>query len=68
MPRDLDLMYTNCLQNFTKGILTGDLTDDLPIFCIVSAQPTRNNSNKKYSRDYSKFNKDLYLNDIKLID
>ena len=31
-------------------------------------QRTRNNSNKKYFRDYSKFNKDLYLDDIKLID
>ena len=28
----------------------------------------RNNSNKKYFRDYSKFNKDIYLDDIKLID
>ncbi|CAH3181402.1 unnamed protein product [Porites lobata] len=33
-----------------------------------SVVPTRNNSNKKYFRDYSKFNKDLYLDDIKLID
>ena len=38
------------------------------IFCLVRTQPTRNNSNKKYFRDYSKFNKDLYLDDIKLID
>ena len=50
------------------GILTVDITDHLPIFCLVRTQPTRNNSNKKYFRDYSKFNKDLYLDDIKLID
>ena len=31
-------------------------------------QRTRNNSNKKYFRDNSKFNKDLYLDDIKLTD
>ncbi|CAH3190595.1 unnamed protein product [Porites evermanni] len=37
-------------------------TKDLP------SVPTRNNSNIKYFRDYSKFNKDLYLDDIKLID
>ena len=59
---------TNCLQNFTAGILTVDITDHLPIFCLVRTQPTRNNSKKKYFRDYSKFNKYLYLDDIKLID
>ena len=56
----IDHIHTNCLQNFTA--------DHLPIFCLVRTQPTRNNSNKKYFRDYSKFNKDLYLDDIKLID
>ena len=64
----IDHKYINCLQNFTVGILTVDITDHLPIFCLVWTQPTRNNSNKKYFRDYSKFNKDLYLDDIKLID
>ena len=63
-----DHTYTNCLQNFTAGILTVDITDHLPIFCLVRTQPTRNNCNKKYFRDYSKFNKDLYLDNIKLID
>ena len=64
----IDHIYANCLQNFTAGIVTVDITDHLPIFCLVRTQPTRNNSNKKYFRDYSKFNKDLYLDDIKLID
>ena len=63
----IDHIYTNCLQNFTAGILTVDITDHLPIFCIVRTQPIRNNSNKKSFRDYSKFYKDLYLDDIKLI-
>ena len=61
----IDHIYTNCFQNFTAGILRVDVTDHLPIFCSVRTQPTRNNSNKKYFRDYSKFNKDLYLDDIK---
>ena len=51
----IDHIYTNCLQNFTAGILTVDITDHLPVFCVVRTQPTRNNSNKKYFRDYSKF-------------
>ena len=63
----IDHIYTNCLQNCTAGILTVDITDHLPIFCIVRTQSIGNNSNKKYFRDYSKFNKDLYLDDIKLI-
>ena len=64
----IDHIYTNSLQNFTPGILTVDITDHLPIFCLVRTQLTRNHSNKKYFRDYSKLNKDLYLDDIKLID
>ena len=52
----------------TAGILTVDKTDHVLIFCLVRTQPTRNNSNKKCFRDYSKFNKHLYLDDIKLID
>ena len=42
-----DHTYTNCLQNFTAGILTVDITDHLPIFRLFRTQPTRNNSNKK---------------------
>ena len=43
----IDHIYTNCLQNFTAGILTVDITD-LLIFRLFRTQPTRNNSNKKY--------------------
>ena len=42
----IDHIYTNCLQNFTAGILTVDITDHLPIFFLVRTQPTENNSNK----------------------
>ena len=31
----IDHIYTNSLQNFTPGILTVDITDYLPIFCLV---------------------------------
>ena len=30
----IDHIYTNCLQNFTPGIVTVDITDHLPIFCV----------------------------------
>lgn len=59
----IDHIYTNCFKNLTARILTVDLTDHLPIFCIVKTQPTRNNDNKIYS----KFKKDLYLDDINQI-
>ena len=64
----IDHIYKNCSQNFTAGILTVDITDRLPIFFLVRTQLTWNNNNKKYFRDYSKFIKDLHLDDIKLID
>ncbi|XP_022794305.1 uncharacterized protein LOC111333046 [Stylophora pistillata] len=63
----IDHIYTNCFKKLTAGILTVDLTDHLPIFCIVKTQPTWNNDNKIYFRDYSKFKKDLYLDDINQI-
>ena len=63
----IDHIYTNSLQNFTSGILTVDITDHLPIFCVIETQPPRNN-NKRYFRDYSKFKNELVLDDINLID
>ena len=63
----IDHIYTNSLQNFTSGSLTVDITDHLPIFCVIDAQPPRNN-NERYFRDYSKFKNELFLDDINLID
>ena len=37
----IDQIYTNCSHNFTAGILTVDITDHLPIFCLVRTQPTK---------------------------
>ena len=39
----IDHINTNSLQNFSPGILIVDITDHLPIFCLVRTQPTRNN-------------------------
>ena len=63
----IDHIYTNSLQNFTAGILTVDITDHLPIFCLIEIQPPRN-KHKRYFRDYSKFKNELFLDDINLID
>ena len=61
-----DHIYTNSLQNFTAGILTVDITDHFPIFCLIKTPPR--NKNKRYFRDYSKFKTELFLHDINLID
>ena len=34
----IDHIYTNSVQNLTAGILTIEVTDHLPIFCIAKAQ------------------------------
>ena len=57
------------MQNLTAGILTIDITDHLPIFCIVKAQPQRNNNNNiRYYRNYSKFDNECFIDDVKSID
>lgn len=41
----IDHIYTNSpLLNFTAGILTVDISDHLPVFCIIKYHPPRNNS------------------------
>ena len=37
----IDHIYTKSLQNFTAGILTVDITDHLPIFCVIETQPPK---------------------------
>lgn len=34
----IDHIYTNSVQNLAAGILTIEVTDHLPIFCIAKAQ------------------------------
>ena len=64
----IDHIYTNSpLLNFTTGILTVDISDHLPVFCIIKSNPPRD-ANKIFFKDYSKFNNEIFLDDINLID
>ena len=52
-----------------KRTLTIDITDHLPIFSIVKTQPPRNNNNNRtYYRDYSEFDNQCFIDDVKSID
>ena len=43
-----------------------DISDHLPVFCIVKTQVDKT-YNRRKCRDYHKFNKQLFLNDINQI-
>lgn len=60
----IDHIYTNS-SNFDlmSGILTLDITDHLPVFCLVSNN-TKKEKTSIYYRDYSQFNKEQYLYDL----
>ena len=65
----LDHICTSSVQNLTAGILTIDITDHRPIFCIVKTQlPRNNNNNRRYYRDYSEFDNQCFIDDVKSID
>ena len=64
----IDHIYTNVPQNITKaGICLADITDHLPVYCTI-----RNRlplcQETKYFRDFSHFDKDLFLNDLENTD
>ena len=64
----IDHIYTNVPQKITKaGICLADITDHLPVYCTV-----RNRlplcQETKYFRDFSHFDKHLFLNDLENID
>ena len=64
----IDHIYTNLPQEITKaGICLADITDHLPVYCTV-----RNRlplwQETKYFRDFSHFDKHLFLNDLENID
>ena len=63
----IDHIYTNTINNLVSGIVTVDISDHLPIFCVAGVSPKRQ-CTKLFYRDYSKFNPDLYLHDIYAID
>ena len=52
----------------TSGIVTVDISDHLPVFCMVDTPLKKQNRQDTYFRDYSKFNTESYLHDIHTID
>ena len=64
----IDHIYTNAPNiGIISKIITADISDHLPIFCMTNTQIHRNNQNIYYS-DYSSFNTEAYLNDINSLD
>ena len=51
-----------------SGIVTVDISDHLPVFCMVDTLLKKQNRQNMYFRDYSKFNTESYLHDIHTID
>jgi len=62
----IDHIYTNNLSaNISAGIAAMDISDHLPVFCINSNSNHTIHNNNAYYRDYSKFDKEKYLQDLK---
>ena len=61
-------IYTNNVNRLTSGIVTVDISDHLPVFCMVDTPLKKQNRQNTYFRDYSKFNTESYLHDIHTID
>ena len=64
----IDHIYTNTVSRLTSGIVTVDISDHLPVFCIVDTPLKNQNRQNMYFRDYNKFYTELYLHDIHTID
>ena len=61
----IDHIYTNTLTSqITLGIALYDISDHLPIFCIINTPMKQ----KKFYRNVEHFNTELYLNDMRQID
>ena len=64
----IDHIYTNAsTDQIIPGIVTMDISDHLPTFCLIRRQITRLKP-KRFFRDYSNFDSETYLNDIKSVD
>ena len=64
----IDHIYTNVPQKITKaGICLADITDHLPIYCTVRNRLPPCQETKHF-RDFSHFDKHLFLNDLENID
>ena len=61
----IDHIYTNTpIDLTTPGIATVDISDHLPIFCIIENR-IKKQTTKRYYRNYSKFDANNYLHDIR---
>ena len=61
----IDHIYTN--HNPSKiipGIATFDISDHLPVFCIVDTHIKKIREENIFFRDYSKFDKDKYIEEL----
>ena len=64
----IDHIYTNySISHITSGIATIDISDHLPVFCILKSQIKRANS-RRYYRDFSNFHKENFILDISQLD
>jgi len=65
----IDHIYTNTpISQIISGIVTVELSDHLPVFCLVNSSDCDKTTCKQYYRDYSHFEEDNFLNDISTID
>ena len=64
----IDHIYTNAPQKvFTSGICLADISDHLPCFCTLATKlPTY--IHEKFYRDFSHFEKELFVADLEKID
>ena len=65
----IDHIYTNSVDvEISSGILTIDISDHLPVFCVLQNNLVKEDEQVTYFRDFSKFNKKNYLHDLEGID
>ena len=63
-----DHIYTNSFnQQVVSGIVTVDISDHFPVFCITEIAVKRQ-KDKMTIRDYGAFDEELYKNDARAID
>lgn len=62
----IDHIYTNAIdRNFNSGILIDNLSDHFPIFVSTCTKITKTEIQRKYVRDYTKFNETAYNDAIR---
>ena len=63
----IDHIYTNSNLSVDAGIALVDISDHLPVFCILDRQISRFRR-ASYFRDYSNFDVDQYIRDVDAVD